>query len=258
MVNQLETYLTPGLRGIATVVPHPATPEIRARLGFITRRGGTLVIAGHRGTGKRIALAAALIGQHLPYVFVDLPPSPTENRLMAVLADAILDSRHDYELRDMQDDLVETLGRESSILVITESQELTTKAASQLQYLHGRSAGMWSLVLIGSHDVARASTTSARLRGDIIATVEVHPLKGDDLIKALRGMHPIFALSDPSLLKLIDSDYCFGLLGRWGDFLQIALHLTNSGDPASPPVAIDLTLAKAVTALMAPRAKPKA
>lgn len=256
-MNPLDQYLPVGLRGVASVVPHPATPELRARLGFTTRHAGTMVVAGPRGTGKRIALAAALAGQPLPYQFVTMPPAPSENKLMGVLIDAVLSTRDDYELRDMQDDLIDALGRESSILIIDQAHELTTKAASQLQYLHGRPGTTWSLVLLGSDDLDRASTTSARLRGDIIATAEIRPLKGDELIRALRGMHASFGISDPKLLKLIDQDYCFGLLRRWGVFLQHVLELAHATDPESPPPDIDLTLAKAAVALMPPYAKPK-
>lgn len=256
-MNLLDQYLPRGLQGVAAIVPHPSTPEIRARLGFTTRNAGTMVVAGPRGSGKRIALAAALASQHLPYQLVPMPPAPSENRLMSVLTGAVLGDRDDYELRDMQDDLVEALGRESSILVIDQAQELTTKAASQLQYLHARPGANWTLVLLGSDDLDRASSTSARLRGDIIATAEVHPLKGDDLVRALRGMHASFGLSDPKLLKLIDQDYCFGLLRRWGIFLQHALELTHATEPDSPPPEIVLSLARAVTALMPPHPKPK-
>ncbi|MFC6238021.1 AAA family ATPase [Longivirga aurantiaca] len=256
-MNALDRYLPVGLRGVATVVPHPATTEIRARLGFTARHGGTMVVAGPRGAGKRIALAAALSDQQHPYSFVAMPPAPSENKLMAVLIDAVLGDRDEYELRDMQDDLVDALGHESSILVIDQAQELTTKAASQLQYLHARPGANWSLVLLGSDDLDRASTTSARLRGDIIATVDVQALKGDDLIRALRGMHASFGISDPKLLKLIDQDYCFGLLRRWGIFLQHTLELTHALDPDATPPEIDLSLARAATALMPPYPRPK-
>lgn len=256
-MTALDQYLPRGLRGVATVVPHPATPEIRARVAFTARDGGTMVVAGPRGTGKRIALAAALAGQPLPYQFVTMPPAPSEHRLMSVLITEILGDREDYELRDMQDDLVDALGRESSILVIDQAQELSTKAASQLQYLHTRPAACWTLVLLGSEDLERASTTSARLRGDIIASAEVAPLKGDDLMRALRGMHASFGISDPKLLKLIDHEYCFGLLRRWGLFLQHALDLAGATEPDSRSPEITLSLAKAATALMPPHPNPR-
>lgn len=256
-MSSLDQYLPVGLRGVASVVQHPATTEIRARLGFTTRHAGTMVVAGPRGAGKRIALAAALGGQGLPYQFVTMPPAPSENRLMAALVDVVLGGREDYELRDMQDDLVDALNRESGILVIDHAHELTTKAASQLQYLHGRPGTRWTLVLLGSDDLERVSTTSARLRGDIIAATEIQPLKGDALIRVLRGMHASFGISDPKLLKLIDHDYCFGLLRRWGVFLQHTLELTHATEPTSPPPEIDLNLAKATVALMPPYPKPK-
>lgn len=253
----MDRRLPLGLRGRVTIVPHPVAGELQTRLAVTTRNAATMVVAGHRGTGRRIALATALAAQPLPYLFVDMPAAPTENRLLAVLGEAILGNRDDYDLRDMQDDLVDALARQSSILVITESQELTTKAASQLQYLHSRPGTPWSLILVGGHDVARASTTSARLRGDILTTLDVPPLKGKEFERALKGMHQSFNISDIRLLRLINQEYCFGLLGRWGLFLQLALDLAGALDPDSPAPTIDYDLARAVTGLMPPHPKPR-
>lgn len=254
-MSGLEDSLPVGLRGIASIAPHPATPEIQSRLRFTVSNAGTMVVAGPRGSGKGVALKAALQAQSLPFTIVTMPPAPSENRLMSLLVDAVLGDREDYDLRDMQDDLVETLSKESSILVIDQAQELTTKAASQLQYLHSRPGAPWSLLLVGCETVDHASTTSARLRGDIITTAEVNPLKGDHLLDALRAIHACFSISDPKLLKAIDHDYCHGLLGRWILFLQHALHLADAARADAPTPEITLQLARAATALMPPTAR---
>lgn len=256
-MNHLDELLIPGLQGIANVAAHPATPALRARLTNTARNSGTMVVAGPRGSGKRIAIAASLDGFQQPHRFVTMPPAPSENRLMAELREAILGDREEYELRDMQDDLIATLNQDRSILIINQAQELTTKAASALQYLHSRPDTRWALVLVGSDTLERASTTSARLRGDILTTMEIHPLKGEELLRALRAMHACFGISDPKLLRLIDHEYCFGLLRRWAVFLQHALDLENATDPESKPPEITLDLARAATSLMPPWPRPK-
>lgn len=256
-MNPLDDLLPLGLQGLAHVAPHPAAPELRIRLAQTARAAGTMVVAGPRGSGKRIALTTALQGSGRPYTFVTMPPAPSENRLMAELREAILGDREDYELRDMQDDIITALNQQASILIIGQAQELTTKSASALQYLHTRPDTTWSLVLVGSDNIERASTTSARLRGDILTTTEIHPLKGEELLRTLRAIHASFGLSDPKLLKLIDTEYCFGLLRRWGIFLQHALDLENATAADAPPPEITLKLARAATSLMPPYPKPK-
>jgi hypothetical protein len=173
---------------------------------------------------------------------------------MSVLIEAVLRTRDDYDLRSMQDDLIEGLNRQPHILVIDQAQELTTKAASQLQYLHDRPDTSWTLVLLGSDNLERASTTSARLRQDIMTVTEIRPLKNQDLIRALGAMHASFAISDPVLLKIIDQQACYGLLRRWGLFLQHALHLTEA---TTTTPEIDETLARDVLSLMPTCPKPK-
>jgi hypothetical protein len=85
----------------------------------------------------------------------------------------------------------------------------------------------------------------------VCATVEVGPLKGEDLFRALRGMHDLLLGADTDLLAEIDDRFFHGVLGRWSRFLQHALHLRDQAvaNGHAHPV-LDRQFAKAVLASM--------
>lgn len=247
----MSALLLPGLDGEARIVRTRVFTTIADRLAFTIAHHGTLVVAGHHGTGKRLATLTCLAEQPLPHVVVPLTPAPTDHQIVRLLHQAIHHDRDGSDLAAMQDDLADTLAEQPRIVVIDHADELTVKAAGQLQYLHARPGAAWTLLLLGGPGTSRAVAASARLTGDVLATVEVHPLTGDELITAVRGMHQLFAMADQPLLQLIDRDLCHGLLKQWARFLQIALSLRERAVHAGKQAPVlDVTLARAVTTLM--------
>jgi DNA transposition AAA+ family ATPase len=237
----------PGLEDEATIVPTPAFGEVRDRLAFATRHRATMLVAGARGTGKRVALLTALDQQPLPYLVVDTPPAASPTEITRVLHQAVHQDRDVLDLREMQDELVDTLRDRECVLAIAHAEELSAKAAGQLQYLHSRPGAAWALVLLGGPGIEKVLTASARLRGDILTAVDVAPLTGDTLIQTVRRMHPLFATADRDLLVQIDKQVCRGLLKVWARFLQIALDLRQrTVDAGKPEPVLDAKLAKAV------------
>lgn len=132
-MTAIEDFLIPGLRGRCRVVTTPFFPEIGTRLDLTARHAATLVVAGPHGTGKKVALMHAVLDQPLPYAYVRLPAQPSDKDVVRALYREVLQDRDCYDLRDMQDDLVDTLNSQRQIVVIADAQELTSRAASQLQ-----------------------------------------------------------------------------------------------------------------------------
>lgn len=247
----MNTLLLNGLRDEAAIVRTASFELIAERLRFTTSLHATMVVSGPHGTGKRLALLTCLAEQALPYVVAPLPPTPSDKDLTRLLYEAIHSNRDNFDLHSMQDELVDTLSEQPRIIVIDRTENLTTRAAGQLHYLHARSNATWSLVLLGGPDTGRIITTSAALRGDVLATVEVPLLTGDQLVRAVRGMHPLFTMADEPLLVLIDKQLCGGQLKRWGQFLQIALDVRNRAVLAGHDAPVlDVTLTRAVIGLM--------
>ena len=238
-----------GLETEASLVHTPLFDDIATKLSFTVAHHGTMLVTGEHGTGKRVALLSTLAQQKLPYHYVT--PSfaaPSEKEVIRDLYQAIHADRDEFALRDMQDDLVDTLSGQPRIIVFTAADELSSKAASQLHFLHTRPNATWTLVLLGGPEVARVMATSAALRGDVIAVSEATRLRGDDLLRTVRGMHPLFAMADDRLLTAIDQQLCDGLLKNWATFLQMALWLRKAAvDAGQGEPVLDVQFARAIT-----------
>jgi hypothetical protein len=246
----------PGLADEAALVPLPVFDTIRDHLGFTTTHHGTLLVAGEHGTGKRVATLTVLDEQDIPVLALDTPPAATPTELTRALHQALHTDRDTLDLREMQDEIVETLHGRPGIIAFTHAEDLSHKAAAQLQYLHSRPGAQWSLVLVAGPGIERLLAATARLRGDVTATVEVARLRGEDLMRFVRALHPLFGAADTDLLVAIDQQVCKGLPKNWARFLQVALdlHRRTAPDPQSMPV-LDTRFARATTHLL-PRTRP--
>jgi DNA transposition AAA+ family ATPase len=232
------------------IVPTPVFTTLAQRLDFATTQAAILAVYGPYGSGKTAAVRAALASQPHPHVFTTLPPGPSDKDIVRLLYTEVLKENDTFDLRDMQDALVDTLRDRSVIIALDDADELTAKSASQLHYLHTRPGATWTLVLVGGPSLGHAISTSARLRGDILASVHVRPLRGDTLIRTLRAVHPLYANADRALLEAINEQVCKGLMKRWMQFLRIALDLLERADRPDEAEVLDVKLAKATTALM--------
>ncbi len=252
----MNPLMLPTLENEAALIRTDTFHAITTRLPFVTALHATLVVAGAHGTGKRLALMTCLNEQSTPYDVVTMPPTATAKDMVTLLYEAVHHNRDAFALRDMQDDLAETLSGPPRIIVIDGADQLSSQAAEQLHYLHARPGATWALVLLGGPDTIRAITTSAGLRGEVIAAVETRPLHGKELLAAVRAMHQTFLTPDEQIIAAIDKQICKGLLKSWARFLQTTLYLqrlaVERGDPAP---ALDIDLARAVAALT-PTLKP--
>ncbi|WP_056920589.1 ATP-binding protein [Phycicoccus sp. Soil802] len=233
-----------GLEIEANPVRTPVFTQIADQLRFATTFHGAMVVAGDHGTGKRFALATVLSEQELPAHQVVVPPAASPKDLVRLMYEAVHQEDDVFALRDMQDELIDTLSGVPRILVIDGADQLTGQGAEQLHYLHARPQAAWTLVLLGPPETIRAVTVSAGLRGEIIATVEVKHLSGADLHTAVGSLHPIFLLAGADLITLIDQQVCKGRLKNWARFLQAALYVQRQETAAGRdprPFDVDFT-----------------
>lgn len=248
MVN---TLMLRGLEAEANTVRTATFDEITAQLRFATTFGATMVVAGDHGTGKRFATLTCLAEQPLPHDVITLPPAVSAKDMVRLLYEAVHHEDDVFALRDMQDELLTTLSEQPRVIVIDNADQLTSQAAEQLHYLHRREEAAWTLVLIGGPDTARALSTSAGLRGEVVAAVDVRALSGKHLLHAVRGLHQVFLIPEDQLIELIDKQVCKGLLKNWARFLQATLYLqataVNRGEDQP---SLDVQLARAVIRLM--------
>jgi DNA transposition AAA+ family ATPase len=231
----------------ARIVRTPAFDRIAAAVSLVTATGQTAVIHGQHGTGKRTATHAALATCGPPVHEIDLEPNMTSKDMVRRLHRAVI-GHDDVSERDMQDDVIEALAATPRAVLIRRADRLTREASGQLHWLHENS-GPWPLLLLGGPSTGAALDREAYLRGSVLQTVEVEPLRDRALMDALQAMHPLLLGAGVGLLGQIDQAVCRGVLRHWTTFLRIALHIqtlaVHAGNPA--PV-LDLHLARATIA----------
>lgn len=234
----------------ANVVRTPAFAAVRATADLVVPRHEIAVIHGPHGVGKRTALHAYLDDQPLPVTTVTLAGGESSKRMLQHLHDRIV-TRDDLPERDLQDDLVEALVLEPRLIVIEHAHRLTVEAASQLEWLHARPGQQSAYFLVGGPGTGKAIGRDPVLWEAVCTTLEVTPLTGEDLFRALQSMHELFLGAGTELLAEIDSRVCHGLLGHWARFLQHAVHLRDRlvASGHDQPV-LDRTFARAVLQTM--------
>jgi hypothetical protein len=234
----------------ARTVRTPAFQRIADTAALVVPRHEIALVHGPHSTGKRTALRWWLTGQDLPVARVTLAGTESGRKLLQLLHDQVI-APDDLPERDLQDDLVEALAALPRIVVIEHTERLTAEAAGQLEWLHGRPGQQAAWFLVGGPQAAKAIGKDPLLWDAICATVEVTPLKGEHLFRALQGMHDLFLGAGPDLLAEIDDRVCHGILGRWSRFLQHAIHLRDRlADSGHDRPVLDRTFTKAVIASM--------
>lgn len=256
MTRTPNLLMLPGLESEANVARTRLFDDITEQLAFATTVRAVMVVAGDTGTGKRLAVRTCLQEQAMPVHDVTLPPGATSKDMTRLLYEAVHAEDEVFALRDMQDELVQTLSGPPRIILVDRADLLTAQASEQLHYLHARPGATWTLVLLGNPKTLRAISTSAGLRGEVVAAVEATKLKGKELITALHAMHPMFLIHNEQLLLQIDAQFCESSLKTWARFLQIGLYLQRlETERGGYPRSLDVAFARDILARM-PKAQP--
>lgn len=232
------------------VVRTPALIDIEQAARFVVPRAETLLVHGPQGTGKNVAVEAYLAGQPLPVTRLLLPPGQSSKDIARWLYHELIGVDQLPE-RSLQDDLTRILAPQQRIVVVRHVERLTKEAAHQLAYLHEQPNRRWTLLLIGGPGTKSAMGRGSALAAHASLDVHVPPLKADQLLQVVRGMHDLLQAADTDLLARIDATACHGVLQSWARFLQLAVHLRDTAiQRGQPAPVLNSKLAKAVLASM--------
>ena len=178
---------------------------------------------GDPGLGKTFAVHYWATHQSLPWVWLDMPPKPSPKEVVVRLTRALqgsCDSR--AATYDLVDDLCGLLAEEPRVVIIDEAQNLSREGLSQLRYLHDRAASQFALLFVGATGCAKVLRAHPELHSRVARWVHFEPLRGAELLEALREFHPLLAHADHRLLTQIDERYAKGVFRRWARLLEIA------------------------------------
>jgi DNA transposition AAA+ family ATPase len=231
-------------------VPTKAFRKAQLGLAATVRSNDIAAVYGPPGSGKTHAVrhfishAPVMTGRRSHWLQMSYRPTPKElaYRLTAEMG-ANPRGRTQYELVDL---IVEQLKGSNDVLVIDEAHHLPGAGLQQLRYLHDRGNSSWALFLVGS-DIGKALKSAGELRSRVSAAMSFGPLTDDDLIVALRRLHPSLDALSNATLRDIDDKFPRGNFRDWVHFTQHATRLTACGPITPQVIAATLSLCLGLT-----------
>jgi DNA transposition AAA+ family ATPase len=188
------------------------------------------VLHGDAGLGKTFAVEDALAAPRLPLLWVSFPSRPTPRLIAATLLEAATGRASRMDRFAIIRALVEHLIATPAIVVVDESQLLTSDCIELLRYLHDHRTTRFALVLVGGNGTWRVLSREPMLASRVYRRVRFQPLARADVLAAIPAYHPLFAQAAPDLIRLIDDLFAHGNLRNWAAFTDGALRLARDYD----------------------------
>lgn len=181
---------------------------------------GIMLVVGEPGTGKTYAVDSFASSLSIPVIKLHLVQRTRGNEILRKLLEALdlPTTATSTVLLEMARDAL--LGREL-LLYIDEAHLLNREALQQVRWLFDQRGMRFGLILTGS-DFKDAFASAPELKSRIARAVRFEKLSGRALVTAVQKHHPIFAATEPALLKELDRRYCAGLWRNWKHLLIAA------------------------------------
>lgn len=201
--------------------------------------GEIAAFTGRAGLGKTFAVDYAVRDSGLPWIWVQIGPTPRPKEVVSRLLKAMHGSFQPGTLYELTDQLVEELVGEPRVVVLDDSQNLDKDGLDQIRLVHDLGAAAFPLLLVGGEGCADILASDPQLADRVGGWVKFTPVPDDRLLPLLCDYHPFFAASDHDLLMDVNHAYARGVLRRWARMLKTALPLaanTDTPDRLSLPV----------------------
>lgn len=183
------------------------------------------VLHGGAGLGKTYAVEDALAAPDIRTVWASFPSRPTPRLIAATLHEQLTGRETRLDRFAIIRRLVDELSRAPAIVVVDESQLLTSDCIELLRYLHDHRTTRFALVLVGGNGTWRVLSREPMLASRVYRRVRFAPLTRADVLAAIPEFHPIYADIDEALIALVDDVFAHGNLRNWAAFTDSALRL---------------------------------
>jgi len=187
--------------------------------------GAMAVLHGDAGLGKTFAVEDALAASQLPLLWVSFPSRPAPRLIAATLLEEITGRPSRLDRFAIIRALVDHLTEFPTIVVVDESQLLTSDCIELLRYLHDHRTTRFALVLVGGNGTWRVLSREPMLASRVYRRVRFQPLSRTDVLAAIPAYHPIYEHIDPTLIELVDDTFAYGNLRNWAAFTDSAIRL---------------------------------
>lgn len=191
------------------------------------------VLHGEAGLGKTFAVEDALAAPQLPLLWVSFPSRPTPRLIAATLLETVTQRPTRMDRFAIIARLVEHLTQTPSVVVVDESQLLTSDCIELLRYLHDHRTTRFALVLVGGNGTWKVLSREPMLASRVYRRVRFQALPRADVLAVIPYYHPLYTGVDPGLIALIDDLFAHGNLRHWAAFTDSALRVARDiGQPA--------------------------
>jgi hypothetical protein len=196
----------------------------------VVEAGAMAVLHGDAGLGKTFAVEDALAAPQLPLLWVPFPSRPTPRLIAATLLESLTGRPTRLDRFAIIGRLVELLTERPAIVVVDESQLLTSDCIELLRYLHDHRTTRFALGLVGGNGTWRVLSREPMLASRVYRRVRFQPLTRAEVLACMPAYHPLYAHADPDLIGLIDDLFAHGNLRNWAAFTDSALRLGRDVD----------------------------
>lgn len=232
-----------------STVATPTVRRVRLRILQAARDRVPVLVTGRPGVGKSFAIGRAAEAVeaklHMTVQWLELAPSTREvgilidiyQQITGVAAPARTTGHQMLTL------LRTTLAEAPRLLVLDEAQFASPTALRNLRWLQEKHTSDFGLVIAGTPDLTKRLPREMRSR--LAFHVPIDEITDDAAPGLLASYHPVFADTDPDVIKTINRNYAHGRFRWWAKFLSIVLVRVTG--PRADIDAITLTTLNTLT-----------
>jgi DNA transposition AAA+ family ATPase len=214
------------LAGAATVTTDALTLTRRTVLD-VTRHRALGVIHGAAGLGKTFAVERALehLDPHWSPVWVSFPVRPTMRLIATELMAAISGEHSRWDRFQLTRALKNELAVTPRVLIVDEAQNLNRECIEFVRHLSEDPRRRSATLLVGGDGCWEVLSREPMLRSRVFRRVLFTPLSPAEVVRTMRGYHPIYEGADEELIRFIDLCCGHGNFRNWASFTLTALDL---------------------------------
>ena len=214
------------LPGASTVQTDALALTTRA-VADIARHRALGVIHGPAGLGKTFAVEQAVdqLGGEWAPLWLAFPSRPTMRLVASELLAAITGSHNGLDRFKITRLLKAELAGAPRLVVVDEAQNLNRECIEFLRHLNEDPARRGAILLVGGDGCWEVLSREPMLRSRVFRRVVFTPLPAVEVVRVIRGYHPLYSDIPAELIRFVD-DYCgHGNFRNWATFTLTALDL---------------------------------